>query len=126
MEWCTVSHNLKHSYSVNGRKSAMKGKQNEGTKKYNSKRIECFKDGLSIGIFESMSLTMKHFGFSTVMCISRVAHGKRESHKGYVFKFVRVPLTINLDNTPSTILQANGKIIEIEDPFSGYGFYAEF
>ena len=49
-----------------------------------------------------------------------------DSLKGYVFKFVRVPLTINLDNTPVTIFQSNGKIIKIEEPFSSYGFYAEF
>ena len=46
--------------------------------------------------------------------------------KGYVFKSIRVPLTMNLDNTPSSIFQSNGKIIKIEEPFSGYGFYAEF
>ena len=48
------------------------------------------------------------------------------SLKGYGFKFIRVPLTMNLDNTPFSILQSNGKIIKIEEPFSGYGFYAEF
>ena len=49
-----------------------------------------------------------------------------DSLKGYVFKFIRVPLTMNLDNTPSTIFKANGRIIKIEEPFSGQGFYAEF
>lgn len=49
-----------------------------------------------------------------------------DSLKGYVFKFVKVPLTMKLDNTPVTIFQSNGKIIKIEEPFSGYGFYAEF
>ena len=48
------------------------------------------------------------------------------SLKGRVFKFVRVPLTINLDNTPSMIFHANGKILKIKEPFSGQGFYAEF
>ncbi len=48
------------------------------------------------------------------------------SLKGYVFKYIRVPLTMDLDNTPSTIFQANGKILKIEEPFSGYGLYAEF
>ncbi len=49
-----------------------------------------------------------------------------DSLKGYVFKFVRVPLTMDLDNTPSSIFQSNGKIIRIEEPLTGYGFYAEF
>ena len=49
-----------------------------------------------------------------------------DSLEGRVFKFVRVPLTMNLDNTPSTIFQANGKIIKVVEPFSGYNFYAEF
>lgn len=33
---------------------------------------------------------------------------------------------MDLDNTPSTIFQANGKILKIEEPISGYGLYAEF
>jgi len=48
------------------------------------------------------------------------------SLKGYVFKFVRVPYTTNIDNTASSVFQSNGKIIKVEEPFSGYGFYAEF
>jgi len=46
--------------------------------------------------------------------------------KGYVFKSIRLPYTMNLDNTPSTIFQSNGKILKIKAPFSGYNFYAEF
>jgi len=47
------------------------------------------------------------------------------SLKGRVFKFVRVPLTINLDNTPSSSFQSNGKIIKVK-PIPGYRFYGEF
>ena len=50
----------------------------------------------------------------------------RDSLKGYVFKFVRVPLTTDLYNTPSSIFQSNAKIIKVKEPFSGYGFYGEF
>ena len=49
-----------------------------------------------------------------------------DSLKGYVFKFVKVPLTMKLGNTPVTIFQSNGKVIKIEEPFSGFGLYAEF
>jgi len=63
-----------------------------------------------------------------VFCAGCLTFGRMGSGvlKGYVFKFIRVPYTMNLDNTPSTIFQANGKIIKIEEPFSGQGFYAEF
>ncbi|MBA3016645.1 MAG: hypothetical protein KJ550_04625 [Proteobacteria bacterium] len=36
-----------------------------------------------------------------------------DSLNGRVFKFVRIPLTINLDNTPTTNLQSNGKVIKV-------------
>ena len=45
---------------------------------------------------------------------------------GVVFTHIRVPYTLDLDNTPVTNIHANGLIIHIEEPVSGYGFYAEF
>ena len=68
-------------------------------------------------------LLLTLFIFAGCLTFGRMGN---DSLKGYVFKFIRVPLTMNLDNTPSTIFQANGKIIKIEEPFSGQGFYAEF
>jgi hypothetical protein len=72
-------------------------------------------------VFVFLLLTL--FIFAGCLTFGRMGS---DSLKGYVFKFVRVPLTINLENTPDTIFQSNGKIIKIEEPFSGYGFYAEF
>jgi len=45
---------------------------------------------------------------------------------GRIFTHTRVPYTTDLDNTPVTNIHANGLIIHIEEPVSGYGFYAEF
>ncbi|MBU4258405.1 MAG: TRL-like family protein [Proteobacteria bacterium] len=68
-------------------------------------------------------LLLSLFILAGCLTFGRMGSGSLE---GYVFKFVRVPLTINLDNTPSTIFQASGKILKIKEPFSGYNFYAEF
>jgi len=68
-------------------------------------------------------LLLSLFIFAGCLTLGRMGSG---SLKGYVFKFVRVPLTINLDNTPATIFQANGKIIKVESPIPGYRFYGEF
>lgn len=45
---------------------------------------------------------------------------------GNIFTHIRVPYTRNLDNTPVTNIHANGLIIHIEEPVSGYGLYTEF
>jgi len=45
---------------------------------------------------------------------------------GRVFTHIRVPYTRDLDNTPVTNIHANGLIIHIEEPVSGYGLYTEF
>ncbi|OIP66446.1 MAG: hypothetical protein CO150_03055 [Nitrospirae bacterium CG_4_9_14_3_um_filter_53_35] len=44
---------------------------------------------------------------------------------GYVYTHIRIPYTINLDNTPASAHQAAGKILQINEPFSGYGLYAK-
>ena len=45
---------------------------------------------------------------------------------GAVFTRVKVPLTADLNQTPSGIDTGSGKVIRIKEPFSGYGIYAEF
>lgn len=45
---------------------------------------------------------------------------------GRIFTHVRVPYTIDLNNTPVTNFHASGLIIHVEEPLTGYGFYAEF
>ena len=52
--------------------------------------------------------------------------GGCSSLKGMVFTHIRKPYTIDLHNTPVTNIHANGIIIHIEEPVSGYGFYTEF
>jgi len=45
---------------------------------------------------------------------------------GKIFTHIRVPYTRNLDNTTVTNIHANGLIIHVEEPISGYGLYTEF
>ena len=45
---------------------------------------------------------------------------------GYLYTHVRIPYTINLDKTPASAAQAAGKILQINEPLSGYGLYAKF
>ncbi|MFZ5569447.1 MAG: hypothetical protein ACOZF0_03525 [Thermodesulfobacteriota bacterium] len=45
---------------------------------------------------------------------------------GAVFTWVTVPLTTNLNQTPTVVSKDyNGRMIQVKEPFSGYGFYAE-
>ena len=44
---------------------------------------------------------------------------------GDIFTHIRVPYTLDLNNTPVTNIRANGLIIHIEEPVTGYGFYTE-
>jgi len=45
---------------------------------------------------------------------------------GAVYTRVKVPLTTDLNQTPTGIDTGVGKVIRIKEPFSGYGIYAEF
>jgi len=45
---------------------------------------------------------------------------------GMVFTHIRVPYTQDLNNTHVTNIHANGLIIHVEEPISGYGLYTEF
>ncbi len=45
---------------------------------------------------------------------------------GSVFRSVRTPLTLDLNNTPVGSLSGEGKVIHIEEPFTGAGMYSEF
>lgn len=47
--------------------------------------------------------------------------------RGYVYTRIKVPYTRDLHPTPgASSAPADGKIIQIREPFSGYGIYAEF
>jgi hypothetical protein len=45
---------------------------------------------------------------------------------GLVFNHTTLPLTTDINNTPADVTHAEGKIIQIKEPFSGYGLYAEW
>lgn len=57
-----------------------------------SKEVEMFKDGKSLGVFESVSSLARQSEalFGTKLCdskISAVCNGKRKTHKGFTFKY---------------------------------------
>ena len=65
----------------------------QSSKKSCSKQVEVFKDGVSYGIFVSISeLSRKSesiFGVKFLTsCISSVCRGKEKTHKGYTFKYI--------------------------------------
>ena len=70
---------------------AKKGRSKSG--KLNGKRVEIFKDGISLGVFDScMELSRQseeRFGVKlNGGCISDVCRGERSHHQGYTFKYL--------------------------------------
>ena len=58
------------------------------------KQVEVFKEGVSLGIYESCNelsrKSLNDFGVEFLISeISNVCNGKRKSHKGYPFKYVK-------------------------------------
>ncbi len=45
---------------------------------------------------------------------------------GFLFTKIKIPYTVNLDNTPVVLIPSEGKISQINEPFSGYAFYSRF
>ena len=61
--------------------------------KYGSKKVEVFKDGVSLGVFESIGeLTRRSKELFSVnftkTSVSNVCKGKQKQHHGYTFKFI--------------------------------------
>ena len=79
--WCY--YNSKEEQVKNGRKNG----------RLSSKSVEIFKDGISLGIFESATeierQSEKLFGIKlNHNGITRICRGERPHYKGYIFKFV--------------------------------------
>lgn len=46
---------------------------------------------------------------------------------GLIYKKMKVPFTKKLNRTPNElVIDAKGTVTRLQEPFSGYGFYAEF
>lgn len=83
--WCKYDANeeSRKSYLMNSEKNKLRC----------NKKVEMFKDDVSLGIFESCSelfrLSEELFGVRlNTTCIGLVAKGRQNSHKGYTFKYV--------------------------------------
>ena len=48
------------------------------------------------------------------------------SLSGRIFTHVKIPLTTDLNDTPSGVFQGTGMIVRITEPITEYNFYAEF
>ncbi len=66
------------------------------------------------------------FLISAAFCLSGCGAISRNSLTGYIYVHTRIPYTQNLDNTPVADHGGEGKIIEVKEPFSGYGVTAKF
>ena len=79
-----------------------------------------------------MSLKIKLFfaGFLLLLsvltgCLSVRGVGSN-SLTGMVFTHIRVPLSEDLVNSPAMVEHTRGMIVQVKEPVSGYGFYAEW
>ena len=85
LEWC--GYDTKEEIMKN--KNRMKFKSEE----IRSKKIEVFKDGISLGVFPSIKIlsqnSEKIFGIKLIKrYISEVANNKQQQYKGFTFKFL--------------------------------------
>lgn len=91
---CKNKHWMYYDEYINKTEEEIKEIINSDTKtKRKIKQVEVFKNGISLGIFESTkyisenSEKLFNIKFSS-NSICRVCNGKRKHHKGYVFKYI--------------------------------------
>lgn len=85
LEWCTISENLKHTYSSLGRKATV-SKDKNGNTIFKCIPILCITNGI---IYPSQKAVCDELGFKSDV-ISRAINGKKEI-KGYSFKKLYSP-----------------------------------
>jgi hypothetical protein len=59
-------------------------------------------------------------------CASVVGGLLNRNLYGLIYTRIRVPYTINLDNTPVGAKAGEGRIVQINEPFTGYSAYTRF
>ena len=45
---------------------------------------------------------------------------------GFIYTKIKVPYTVNLDNTPVVLNEGKGKIVQINEPLTGYDIHTRF
>ena len=45
---------------------------------------------------------------------------------GIAFTYIKIPLSEDLVDSPVVVVHSDGKIIQVKEPLSGYGLYAEW
>jgi len=82
LEWCTHSENMKHSYSVLGRKGSQSGRF--GSESTSAQPVEqfCLVTGIVLNRFECSEDAERKFGFIAA-AIRRVCRGVKNKHRGF-------------------------------------------
>ena len=83
MDWC----------GYDTKEEIMKNRMKFKSEKIRSKKIEVFKDGISLGVFPSIKIlsqnSEKIFGIKLIKrYISEVANNNKQQYKGFTFKFL--------------------------------------
>ena len=50
----------------------------------------------------------------------------RSSLTGIVYTHIKIPLSADLVNSPVVVVHSDGKILQVKEPVSGFGLYAEW
>jgi hypothetical protein len=45
---------------------------------------------------------------------------------GIVYTHIKIPLSADLVNSPVVVVHSDGKIVQVKEPVSGFGLYAEW
>ena len=91
LEWCTQKQNMQHAwdnklitFTVTMRKSVTRTILKESVKQ--RQKVKCLKDGVVIAVYESACEAARQIKGSQPH-ISDCCNGKRNTHKGYVWKW---------------------------------------
>lgn len=84
LEWCTRSENMKHLYSVLGKKSPGIGRF--GKLNHRSKAVAQIKDGITIAIYDSALEATRQTGVNQGN-LSACCRGERTSAGGFLWKY---------------------------------------
>ncbi|MDM8523413.1 TRL domain-containing protein [Desulfococcaceae bacterium HSG8] len=78
-----------------------------------------------IGMIRLVSLFLLLF-FLSACSGANVAKFGSNSLSGIVYNHTTIPLTTDINNTPVIDTPAKGKVVQVKEPISGYGLYAEW
>ena len=78
-------------------------------------------------MFRSSGTTTVRWGLQLLLLLSLIGlmGCGMITPSGYIYTNIKLPLTKNLNHTPVPTPDApTGRVLEVKEPFSGFGFYA--